>query len=655
MKLFIQYSVSITLLLFSNFLIAQTYSHDLGVVTDYERNMKHYDKDTSAEAVVIYNIGESSFYRADEGFDLAFKRQTKIKVLKESYLNNAEYSILIYKGNQGKEEIRKFEATTYNFKNGQVIKTVVNKDQLYTEKINKHWDRVKFAMPNVQIGSVIEFKYEINSPFKFLLKDWEFQDYIPTVYSEYKTKMIPFYVYQYRLQGATKFDEFNEYEDHGFQKQFYDVKYRDKVYQFIMKNIPAFKDEPFITSRNDYILKLDFQLSVIHHYGGGSVNVLSTWPELSKELENDTEFGVYINRSKNNFKKASSKLELISKTDKEKAQIIVNYIKQNYNYNGHSGIFTSKTINKFIKEKTGNVAEINLYLIGALKSQGIETYPVILSTRKNGKIITKYPFTDPFNYVLAYAKIDNKMILLDATDPFYPYDKIPVKCYNDLGFIINKKEPKWLKIRQNRMSTSQFAMKSVISSEGDSINGNFELSSVDYDAVKYRKKFNNKTTKIEDYFIDENIELSDTMKTENYEDVEKPYIINFNFTSLTDRINNKILIDPLMNLIIKDNPLKTKTRSYPIDMIYPKSKFYENTITIPENYKPDKLPENFFFNTQLFSLVYNVTQENNTIKISASYQFKKAVYSPEDYTKIKRYFEIIIKKLNQKLVIEKIN
>lgn len=630
---------------------AQTYSHDLGVVTDYERDMKTYDKDTSAEAVVIYDIGESGFYNIDNGFDLYFNRQTKIKVLKKSYIKNAVYSIPLYKGNRGKEEIRNFEAVTYNFKNGQVIKTAISKDQLYTEHINKHWDNVKFAISDVQVGSIIEFKYKTVSPYHFLFHDWEFQNYIPTIYSEYKAKMIPFYAYQYRLQGAKKFDVENEYEESGLKKQFYNVKYSDKVYQFIMKDTPAFKNEPYITSRNDYIMKLDFQLATVYQYGGGSIKVLSTWPELSKKLENGAEFGMFIKRCKNNFKKISPQLELLSKPDIEKAKTIINYIKSNYNWNGHSGIHSSKTVNKLIKEKTGSIADINLYLIGALKSQDIEVYPVILSTRAHGKIVTKYPFLDPFNYVLAYAKINDKFMLLDATDTYCPYNKIPEKCYNDLGLIINKKEPKWLKIRQQKLSVTQYSIVSDLSVNGDSLTGHFIFKTTDYDAIKYRKKFKNDISKIENYFSDKNIEIFDSIKTENYEDTEKKYIIKFTASSLSDRIGDKIIIDPFFFFPINDNPLKSKTRRFPIDMIYPKVKFYTNKISIPDKYKIEKLPEDYFFNTPLFSLTYKVEQENNVINVNASYQFKKAVYSPEEYSKIKRYFNVIIKNMNQKIVL----
>lgn len=84
------------LIVFENKTFAQNFSHKFGEITDYEKQMTSYSKDTTAEAVVIFDSGKSGFYRnAEDGFELYFKRHKKIKVLKESYINNANFSICI--------------------------------------------------------------------------------------------------------------------------------------------------------------------------------------------------------------------------------------------------------------------------------------------------------------------------------------------------------------------------------------------------------------------------------------------------------------------------------------------------------------------------------------------------------------------------------
>ena len=58
--------------------------------------------------------------------------------------------------------------------------------------------------------------------------------------------------------------------------------------------------------------------------------------------------------------------------------------------------FTNKSVKDLLSSKTGNSAEINLFLAGMLNAAGIEAYPVITSTRSNGKIQSDYPFLQPF-------------------------------------------------------------------------------------------------------------------------------------------------------------------------------------------------------------------------------------------------------------------
>ena len=75
----------------------------------------------------------------------------------------------------------------------------------------------------------------------------------------------------------------NQFEDKGMSRNLAlrvhmgIISYQDIVYKFGMKNIPAFGDEEFITSINDYVIKLDFQLSKIHTLDGRNIDIITTW------------------------------------------------------------------------------------------------------------------------------------------------------------------------------------------------------------------------------------------------------------------------------------------------------------------------------------------------------------------------------------------
>ena len=58
------------------------------------------------------------------------------------------------------------------------------------------------------------------------------------------------------------------------------------------------------------------------------------------------------------------------------------------------------------KKKEGDVVDINLTLIAALKYHGLKAYPVILRTRNSGIPNPVYPDKYKFNYVIALVQID---------------------------------------------------------------------------------------------------------------------------------------------------------------------------------------------------------------------------------------------------------
>jgi hypothetical protein len=615
--------------------------------------MTVYPNDTTAEAVKIYDIGESGFYYTEYNFDLYFKRNLKIKILKDSYIDNAFLGIPLYKGgSQGPEKLNKINVTTYNTENNNLISTTLNNDQIYTEIINENWEQKRIAFPNVKKGSIVEISYEILSPYKFLLRDWEFQSDIPTIYSKYTTRMIPFYEYIFMFRGAKQFDEKKDYIAPGLGFEAMGTEFQEKIWEFGMRNVPAFKDESFITSDEDYLIKIDFQLAKVHQLDGGFIEVLTSWEDVTKDLLKDEHFGGYINRSKAEFSKVIKNTDILNKSQNEKIEFALNYIKQQYTWNGFNGEMANKSVNQFLKEKKGNIAEINLFLTGALMALELEVYPLISSTRDNGKIILQYPFVEPFNYVTAYLKEDNKSLILDATDIFCPNDLIPVKCINDLGLIVRKGEVKWINLNNiQNMSFIQNEFNVRLSNEGDSLIGECVTSASNYLAMDLRKVYRNDPENSTKIFESNLIELTDSISTENYTEISKPYILKYNLYMEVDQVQNKYFIDPFFDDIIKENPFKSEERTYPIDMVYPRTVNYKSVIKIPDNFILEKLPESYTINSDLFMLNYTPSNNNGIITVNASYQFKKAIYQPEDYDKLKRYYNLIIKHLNQKIVV----
>jgi hypothetical protein len=638
--------------------VGQDFLKEFGKIAKDEIELKEYALDKDAEAVVLFDIAKSYFVETSNSFDVVFERTTRIKILSEAGIKWAEVEIPFYQEGNIYEKVYDIEASSYNFENGRLNKSPFSAANTFDEKKNEYWNIKKFAIPNVKVGSIIEYRYKISSQYKFNFRDWEFQWKIPVVYSEYVAKMIPFYEYRFILQGANKFDIYESYEDKGLPRHlgspgaYGDNSYHDMVYKFGMNNVPAFGDEEFISSINDYIIKLDFQLSNIHKLDGTNIDIITTWEELIKELLKHQDFGKYINKSE----KLSSKLldveKISQKSDIEKFNTILDYVKSNYNWNSYNDKFASKTPNQLVDDKIGNCADLNLFTIGLLNSVGIESYPLILSSREHGKIIVDYPFSHFFNYVIVLANVEGKIVLADATEILSMNDRIPPRCINDKGLIIQKDKIDWINLDCMFTSGITTFMQMDISQNGISVD--LQKMGTEYDALFFRNNYTDKIDNVKLKISKNNYSLIDsTILIQNQLDKTKPYKLRYSFTTKPEVVNDKIYVSPFLQESISDNPLKQKERRYPVDMVYPQRRLYNSTLSIPEGYQVDFIPADLKINNELFELNYSSKTLSDKLQVSFDYYFKKPIYQSNDYSKIKYYFNEIVKKGNEKIVIIK--
>lgn len=633
---------------------AQDYTNSFGKVSLSEIEINEYPLDKDAEAVVLFDIGKSVFLEKNNSFELEFERTSRIKIFSEAGIEWAKIEIPFYQEGRIYEKVYDIVAYTYNLENGIIKKTPLNLSNSYEEKLNDSWDVLKFALPDVKAGSIIEYTYKISSQYLFNLRDWEFQWKIPVKYSEYEVKMIPFYSYSWILQGATKFDSQTSNIDKSLSRQFGHIVFQDMVHNYIMKDIPAFKGEEFITSINDYIIKIDFQLSKITNLDGSVVNILSSFEEMIKDLEKHPDFGKYVKKAEKLSTKLIDVKNLLNKSETERFNYVLDFAKNNYRWDKNNRKYAEKSPNKFIDEKNGNSAELNLFTIGMLNSVGIESYPVIVSTRNNGKIQLNSPYTHFFNYVIILANVGGEIILSDATDNLSLNSRIPTRCLNDKGLIIKRDEVGWVDLECLIPSKLNTELELELTDSGD-LNGLIKKTSTEYFALNFRKNYADNIEHIIKKLDAKNYTIIDsTISVENQLDREKPYVLSYKLSSKAETINDKIYLKPFFDELISDNPLKQKSRTYPIDMVYPEKKTFKSTITIPEGYQVEFMPELQKIENSLFDLNYSILNDGKKIILSFDYYFKKAIYSAKDYSRIKFYFNEIVKRGNEKIVFSKI-
>ncbi|MCA6078226.1 DUF3857 domain-containing protein [Fulvivirga sedimenti] len=621
---------------------------------NYEDFQNEYADD--AVAVVLFDHGKTTFISGD-GLDIRFVRETRMKINKKAGFGYAEITIPYYQDGYGKtERIEDIEAYTYNIdaETGLITRYPLSPSDIYEEEINDYWSMKKFVFPDVHEGSVIEYHYEKITPFVFNPPDWEFQYSIPVKESTYEIHLTPFYEYTYLLQGATEFDKQQTYKSSGTDV-FAGITYNLMVHQYTMRDIPAFEDESFITSRDDYIMKLDFQLSRINYPTGGSKEIMTSWKLIKEDLLKAENFGKYLKQAE---KEAGDYLgsnpdlnDVSGKT--EKLERIVRKIRRDFEWDGSTDKYAGDKAKDVFKTRTGNSAELNLILCAVLSEAGFKASPVILSTRNHGKVHPAYPFSHYFNDVICFVEFEGQSVLVDATESWLPYNKLPLRCLNELGLIVEDGEERWASLETADESRAFHSIDLEIDPDQmiAKVKSANHLSG--YTAYAARKSIFNDSERLVRSSLSGSLESIDAIEFADVTDPTKPYRVNFEGETELENYDNKIIVQPFLGLVESETPLKAAQRRYPVDMIYRRQQQIISKISLPKGYGVLELPKAVAIEDDLVKIDLSHTVNDDFVEIRGFVYFKSAMFKPAVYARLRDHYLQLITSFNQPVIIEK--
>ncbi|MFY7900710.1 MAG: transglutaminase domain-containing protein, partial [Chitinophagaceae bacterium] len=626
--------------------------------------------DQNANAVVLVDVGSTDFEGNNNGdFSLVFKHQKRILLKSRNAFDDATIKIPIYLGQSTIEEemLDEIEATTYNLENGKIVETKLDKGSIFKEKYNRVYSIRKFTFPNIKEGSIIEYKYTIKSPYYRYLRGWDFQGKYPVLWSQYQVTIPPMFTYLPMKQGFLKYTIdsskllFKSYTilDNGgnaySRSDIYNLSGDARFSLWAIKDVPAFKEEGYVSSYKNYFSKISFQPISIRYSENNVRRILKDWFSTVVDLMKDPDFGLPL--TENNSWMNDELKQIKEPTDsKLKIKKIYSYVRDNYKCIDYEAMWLSQPLKKTFQTKTGNVADINLLLVAMLKHEGFEACPVILSTKDNGKVNSAMPLLNEYNYVLAKIKLQDESFVLDASHNHLGFGKLVSDCYNGDARIIDKMP---LIVNLNPDSLKETKRISLFFSNGEKgeILGSYT-----------KNCGNNESYEVRDFFS--------TRKKEEYiQSLKKSYpsecqLTNFNIDSLQQleepigitydlklNFNNEDIVyfNPLLSEQIVKNPFVSAERMYPVEMNYKENMTYTFNMEIPVGYVVDELPKSarVKLNDNEGMFEYIITSNEGFIQMRTKLILEKATFNPEDYATLRDFYGFVVKKHAEQIVFKK--
>jgi hypothetical protein len=618
-----------------------------GKIDQADLEMKACDFEKDANAEVLFNIATVSF---GEGFlTITTEIHKRIKIFNDKGKGEANIRIRYISGTHF-EYISGLQAETINLVDGKTEITKLDKKQIFTKNIDRARSEITFSFPNVKPGSVIEYKYYLNANAFYDFPGWNFQDKIPVRYSELTTAIPDIFYFRAMPHISSALVKHTTKTEGGtlpIEKETRGIA-----------NIPSLPDEPYMSSFRDNVESIHFQLVTIRPTRGFARSYSDTWNKVGGELEDNDYFGGQLKRKLANEEAIITMAKSLKMDDR--IAYVFSQVKNTMKWNGNDDWETNDGTSRAWENKTGNSAEVNLILYHLLKQSGVEVYPMVVSTRKNGKIDPYYTSLAQFNRAVVYAPVDStRSYVLDATGKYNVYNEIPDELLNSSGLYIDKSESVFDIVYLTKESpVRQVILISAEIKPDGKLEGTAEITSTSYDRINAIQRYKTDgEKKYIDYLRDNdnNLKVS-SIKFENMDVDTLPLTQKLDFNlDLTGSDENYIYLNPNLFTSLKTNPFLSEKRKTDIDFEYLKSYLINGMYKIPAGYKTDALPKSVTIVMPDKSIIFRrlVAEQDGAIVIRYTLNYNKAEYSKDDYPDFYAFVKKMHEMLNEQIVLKK--
>jgi len=635
--------------------------------------VQHYPIDSGATAVVLAEYSETKVNSSnDAGFEIETRIRRRIHLLKKASFDRGTVVVDLYTNGEEQEKVSKLNAVTWVLEGGKVTETKLNtKSDVYTEKLNRNHIRKKFTLPGLKEGAIIEYEYTLTTGFLFNLRPWYFQGEVPCLWSEYRVGFPEFLNYVMLQQGTLPFT----IADTELKPGTYNLSYMRDVYagktvderlmincsiahhRWVISDVPAFKEEAYTSSPDNYMNRIWFQLSGFQQ-PLVERTIQATWPEYTASLLNRLDF---VNEMENTGEWWPEEMKQVLKgkvTETDIAKAIYGYVSTRFTFNSDEN-GRSNPLKKVAAAKSGNLLELNLLLVAMLRYAGLQADPVMLSTREHGYSTEAFPVTGQFNYLVCRVKADEDDWLLDATHPYLGFGKLPYQCYNGQARVLNR-EATMIQLRPEQLNESdEITVDINFSTAGNShwnsvVNHRYGFFASEVLREKIKKQGLESFRK--ELSVDEiaGEKVSD-ITAESLEQSGASLQVNYK-TESEVVADSKIYLKPVLVPYFRQNPLKSAERKYPVEMPYKISQRYTVHIQIPEGYQVEEMPAPLsagINGKKDAAFDYTVTAANGKLTIQYGLEITKTYFKPEEYKSLREFFSNIAAKLEEQIVFKK--
>ncbi len=610
-----------------------------------ELTMKECSFEKEAGAMKLIDQQETEITVGND-LKIEVNRRVRIKIFKQNGFEAANITIPYIRRNKT-SKVNDITAYIYNLdSSGNIITQKIEKKQIYREKSEDGFSKVAFTFPNVKPGSVIEYRYTHTEKNSLHLEPWFFQDVLPTAISTSR------FIYPKEVKIDFRFIT-SDSVIHDFNDKLTRLNQT-----FTLNNIPSFRPEPMMSSVKDNLQRVEFAFVPKLGMLDFIINDNNRWKLFNLSLLMSPFFGMQIFAPIPGTEKILDSVKFFS-TPSEKIHFIYQQVKEHLKWDDRQS-FYADDLGEIWKIKSGNSAEINLTILNLLKKSNITCYPILISTRSNGRPDPGFMSLGQFNGVDVLIIDSADFYVLDGTQKYLSYKTTPYNILNRDVFIIDKEKSKWVNIVNPKpLMKTVLSVKAELNNMGE-LRGDGFISYYDHSKAFHLEEKSETPKEKEDedkeFIQKESGEfIMDSLVEENATNELLPLNHTFRFTYKLSNTDDYYFLDPFFLSNFRKNPFNDSLRRTDIDMGSNQSFSMSLHLTIPEDYMIDELPKSLLIRAEDSSMMFKrvIQQQDNIILFRNSFEIQRAIYSKEEYPGIRDYFRKIYGMVSEQIVLKK--
>jgi hypothetical protein len=592
-----------------------------------------------APAIILYRQVD----RDDNGESSHEDEYVRIKILTEEGRKYADIEIPFFKADQTIGNVRgrtiRPDGSIADFSGKVFEKNLVKgRGVKYLAKT--------FTLPDVQVGSIIEYFYTINLSDKYIFDShWILSDELFTKRAQFSLKPYKSSYQQFLLRWSwNSLPAGTEAPKEG----------PDHMVRLEAKNIPAFQTEDYMPPAGELKSRVDF----IYETGTPIKEQEEFWKKTAKTWNQSLEDFVGKRKAME-----QAVAQIVSPNDSQEVKLRKIYDRVQQIRNLSYEVQKTEQEQKRAKEKLpenvedlwkrgyGSGTQLTWLFLALTRAAGIEAYGCWVSDRKDYFFSPLTREGRKLNSNVVLVKLNGKDLYFDPGAAFTPFGMLTWVETGTPGLRLDKDGGAWITttLPQAEESRVERAGKFKLSENGD-LEGKLTVTYTGLEAMYHRVEERNDDDVARKKFLEERVTSqigghaeAELTNKPDWTSSETPLVAEFNL-KIPDFVVNagsRAVVPAAIFTVGEQDTFQHANRVHPIYMDYPYEKYDDLTLELPAGWHVGSLPSARDEGQKVIHYSLKVDQGSGTLHLTRKFTVNFLLLEQKYYTALRNFFQSV--------------